>query len=82
MIALFSRIPRPVALWLAGMSLGCFAVFLLVHTLITRAFPVFAYQQPLSFSDLFSSVVLCAIAFTLFNLGFRLLMVGYHSIKP
>lgn len=82
MIAIFKRIPRPVALWLAGMFLGSVGLFVFVNTLITRVFPTFAYQQPFTFADFFLVTPLCAIAFTLIIYGFRLFMSGYYSIKP
>lgn len=82
MIAPVKRIPRPVAFWLAGMSIGSFAAFVLVYTLVVTLIPIIAYQQPITFSDLFFGAALCALAFTLLTVAFRLSMAGYHSIKP
>ena len=82
MIATFKRIPRPVAFWLAGMSIGSVSAFVFVHILVSTFLPVVAYNQPILFLDLVLSFALCALAFTLADLAFRLYLAGYNSIPP
>lgn len=82
MIRVFKRIPRPVALWLAGMSIGSVAAFIFVHNLVNALLPIFAYQQLPPFPDFFWNAVWFAFAVVLFDVAVRLYMSGYRSIQP
>jgi hypothetical protein len=82
MIRALKRIPRPVALWLAGMSIGSVAAFIFVHNLVNAFLPIFAYHQLPPFPDFCSSVAWCAFAVVLAHVAIRLYMSGYRSIQP
>lgn len=79
MMAILSRIPRPIALWLAGMFCGSVAFFMWVHTFALVA-KITIYSLPFTVFETCIAGLLCAIAFPLAAVGFRLFMAGYNSI--
>lgn len=81
MIALFSRIPRPVAFWLAGFFCGSVALFMWAYT-FALVVKITFYSLPSTLFETSLAGAVCALAFPLFGLGFRFYVAGYNSIKP